>query len=398
MNLPLDALRFENSADVYKAGALAGRLTRQTGGLVEFDYDERYRSAPTAVPVASTLPLGEGAVVTSGGALPPFFAGLLPEGRRLTVLRSAVKTSLDDELTLLLAVGADVPGDVQVVPSGVVPTEPAALADVAALEELEFSELLEAVDRHALPGVQDKVSSAMISAPVAFGDGRFLLKLDPPDYPRLTANEAIHLRAAESLGLPVARSRIVHDRIGAPGLLVRRFDRVTDDDGGVGRLPLEDATQVLGVPPADKYRLSSEEVVAALSGRCRAPLVAGRNLYLQFLFAWLTGNGDLHGKNVSVLTGVDGETAIAPVYDVPCTLVYGDDSLALPVAGKTRKLSRRHWDEFAESIGLPTRAAASAQAVALRAAEGVDLDALGLEGSPLRGAQRELRMRRAALE
>ena len=43
---------------------------------------------------------------------------LLPEGRRLGALRRAVKTSADDELSLLLAVGADAIGDVQVVPSG----------------------------------------------------------------------------------------------------------------------------------------------------------------------------------------------------------------------------------------------------------------------------------------
>jgi len=54
-------------------------------------------------------------VVRPGGALPAYFAGLLPEGRRLSALRRAVKTSADDELSLLLAVGADAIGDVQVV-------------------------------------------------------------------------------------------------------------------------------------------------------------------------------------------------------------------------------------------------------------------------------------------
>ena len=29
-------------------------------------------------------------------------------------------------------------------------------------------------------------------------------------------------------------------------------------------------------------------------------------LYLQFLFAWLTGNGDLHAKNVSILRPSQG--------------------------------------------------------------------------------------------
>lgn len=69
-------------------------------------------------PIASTLPLASRPVVLPGGATPPFFAGLLPEGRRLTALRSAIKASADDELTLVMAVGADTIGDVKVVPLG----------------------------------------------------------------------------------------------------------------------------------------------------------------------------------------------------------------------------------------------------------------------------------------
>ncbi len=41
----------------------------------------------------------------------------------------------------------------------------------------------------------------------------------------------------------------------------------------------------------------------ALAALCKARPVAVRNLYLQFVFAWLTGNGDLHAKNIAVLAG-----------------------------------------------------------------------------------------------
>lgn len=39
------------------------------------------------------------------------------------------------------------------------------------------------------------------------------------------------------------------------------------------------------------------------------------------VFAWLTGNGDLHAKNVSVLQQA-GEWRIAPIYDAPPTVPY----------------------------------------------------------------------------
>ncbi len=76
------------------------------------------RTAWIAAPgpaIATTLPVTEVPVLRPGGALHAFFAGLLPESRRLGVLRRAVKISADDELSLLLAVGEDTIGDVEVV-------------------------------------------------------------------------------------------------------------------------------------------------------------------------------------------------------------------------------------------------------------------------------------------
>jgi len=395
MPAELQDLRFVRSADVYKNGLLAGQLARTGQGGVRFSYRADYLAGGHPS-VAVSLPLSEAAVEAAGGALPAFFAGLLPEGHRLTVLKNATKTSFDDELTLLLAVGSDVPGDVQVVPAGEPPAEPAALADTSRPEELDFSFLANTVDLHGIPGVQRKTSASMLTTPLALRGHRYLLKLDPPEHPHLVENEAAHLKGAKALKIPVAKSSVIADRNGLPGLLVERFDRVRTADGVWHRLPLEDGTQVLGLPPASKYGVSSEQVAAALSGICKAPLVASRNLYLQFLFAWLTGNGDLHAKNVAVLGGPGG-FVMAPVYDVPCTLLYGDETLALPVSGKTKNLKARHWAEFADTLGLPQRAAAGANRTALAAAAAIRLEELPFGGSPLRGAQRELRFRRQEL-
>lgn len=405
----LGRLKFVRNADVYKAGVLAGHLDRTDRGSVVFSYASDYLTSG-ASPVATTLPLTQDPVESPSGALPAFFSGLLPEGHRLTVLKDAVKTSLADELSLLLAIGADVPGDVQIVPAGKAPVEPKPLADTSRPEDLDFAALADAVDLHGLPGVQNKASASMLTTPLALAGRRYLLKLDPPLHPNRVVNEAAHLIGAKGLKIPVAAHRVVTDRNGLPGLLVERFDRIQDGkdgkdgneakeakDGDVPvRLPLEDAAQVLNLPPASKYAVSSEEAVIALAGLCRARPVAVRNLYLQFVFAWLTGNGDLHAKNVAVL-GRHGAWAVAPVYDIPCTLLYGDDTLALTVAGKVKALRARHWQEFAAAIGLPARAAAAANTLALKAAAAIDLTALPFTGSPLKGALRELRFRRAEM-
>lgn len=396
MPAELQDLKFVRDADVYKGGILAGHLGRTGFGGVRFSYDAAYLDGGGPA-VAVTLPLSGAAVETPGGALPAFFAGLLPEGHRLTVLKNATKTSFDDELTLLLAVGADVPGDVQVVPAGDRPVEPPTLADTSKPETLDFSLLVNTVDLHGLPGVQRKTSASMLTTPLAVKGHRYLLKLDPPEHPHLVENEAVHLQGARALKIPVAKCSVIEDRNGLRGLLVERFDRVKGAAGAWVRLPLEDGTQVLGLPPASKYGVSSEDVATALAATCTAPLVASRNLYLQFVFAWLTGNGDLHAKNLAVLGSPRG-FVMAPVFDVPCTLLYGDETLALPVCGKTRHLKARHWAELADSLGLPERAATAANRIALAAAAAIRLDELPFAGSPLHGAERELRFRRRELE
>ena len=380
---------------MYKAGRLAAVLERTSEGGTEFRYEKDYL-AERGAPIATTLPLGPDPVRSIAGGVPPFFEGLLPEGHRLTVLQRAVKTSINDELSLLLAVGADVPGDVQIIPRGQPLTDVPPLVEGDSPAELEFARFVEEIDTHALPGVQRKASASMISVPFSARYGRFILKLSQPEYPHLVENEAVHLKAVRLMKIPVVEANLVTDSIGDTGLLVRRFDRVYEGRSW-RRLAFEDATQVLGLPPASKYQPDSATVVNALAQIAEAPMVARRNLYLQFLFAWLTGNGDLHAKNVGVLEVPSGKWCIAPVFDIPCTLVYGDDSMALPISGRTRKLRSREWAAFAAEIGLAERAAMSARAVALRAATAVDYAALPFAGSPMHRMERELRWRREEL-
>ncbi len=389
----LDGLKRVTDADVYKAGVRAGTLTRDERGLITFRYLEGYSGAP----VASTLPIRPEPVTAPGGGLPPFFSGLLPEGHRLTVLRRATKTSADDELTLLLAVGTDVPGDVQIAPRGAQLAEESPLATDDP-GSLDFTTLADLPDRHALPGVQAKASASMVNVPVHLRGRSALLKLDPPNHPHLVANEALHLRHATALSIPVSGYSVVRDRNGLEGLLVARFDRPPSSTGVPARLALEDAGQALGIYPAHKYNVTTEDVINVLAGLTPHRPTAARNLYLQFLYAWLTGNGDLHAKNVSVLQGATGRWDIAPVYDVPCTVLYRDMSMALSVDGRTKNLRRRHWEALANSIGLPMKAARAAMTGALNAAARIDLSTLPFSGSPLHGAQRELRHRRSELE
>lgn len=375
-------------ADVYKKDEHAGVLERQVDATV-FAYLPEY----ARFPIATSLPISDQSVITRAGALAPFFAGLLPEGHRLTVLKESVKTSLDDEFSLLLAVGQNLPGDISVVPAG----EP--LEDSVPLlnrdpADLSFDELTNAVDETSIAGVQEKASAHMITSPASLQGQEYILKLSPSRYKGLIANEYEHLQAASAMKIPVVRSFITRDKNKVAGLMVERFDRGSQGE----RFALEDAAQVLKLTPAQKYSPETVEVIEALAVRTKAPVLARRNLYLQFLYAWLTGNGDLHAKNVSILENTSGFFEIAPVYDVPCTLVYGDKTMALPLMGKTKNIRAKDWLELAGELMIPERAARSAWKTALGAAAQVRWENLPFEGSTLNGVLRELRHRRYELE
>lgn len=346
-------------ADVYKAGRRAGTLRRVAGG-VRFEYTPEYLFSGGRA-VATTLPVTDRPVDTTGGAVPAYFAGLLPEGRRLTNLRRAVKTSADDELSLLLAVGQDPVGDVQVLRPGGVTDQPDPLVSVTrSFDEVTFEEVMAAagiVDPVSIAGVQDKASARMLSVPVGHAGRHYILKIDPPEFPHVVVNEAYFLAIARRARFPVAAAEVVHDATGRPGLLVERFDRSIGADGRSVRLAVEDGTQVLNRYPADKYAVTAEALAVALADLCAARAVAVREVFRQLCFAWLTGNGDVHAKNISVLAGVEGEWRLAPAYDLPSTLPYRDTTMALPMSGRRDGLSRRRLMTFADSIGLPERAA-----------------------------------------
>ena len=353
--------KWMEAADVFCGGQRAGRLRRREDH-VEFSYLPDYlRTEGRAAAV--TLPRREEPYRAPGGMVPSFFAGLLPEGVRLQAVIETVNTAPDDELSLLLAVGGDAVGAVTVVPEGGQPRDLVAGSEAGQPGEASFGEMFARSVRpprpqldKALPGVQEKLSDALISFPVKAGAGPAILKLSPDRFPRLVQNEAFFLEMAGECGLHVPPHRIVKDRSGTSGLLVERFDRLQAEEG-VMRLPQEDACQLTGRRPADKYRLSLREVVGAVTAAVSAPAAAVLELTLLTAFSYLIGNGDCHGKNISVRWAPEEPMAeVTPMYDLLSTAPYGlDDRLALPMDGRNNRIRGKDLVRFAETWEVPAR-------------------------------------------
>lgn len=342
------------AADVYKAGGHAGHLWR-VGATVTFSYVPGYDGAA----VAFTLPVG--AAPWTGTRLPPFFAGLLPEGpTRRRDLARALHVAEDDELGLLAVIGADTIGDVQVVPTGHV-LPPTVVGDQVPFGDLVFSDLWaipeNLLQRSTVPGVQPKLSfqsRSLIHSVASFT----ILKFSPSDTWRaVLENELTFLRLAERCGLVAARAELVEDSTGASALAVARFDRSVHESRVV-RHAQEDATQVLGIYPGEKYDPDARAVITALAAVCAAPKVAARDLLHQLIYSYVVGNNDLHAKNLSV--GQDPTTGLwmpTPVYDVLHTWPYEGDHRFHPAVkdNLSDSVTRKHWLALGEDIGVPSR-------------------------------------------
>jgi serine/threonine-protein kinase HipA len=414
-------------AGVWRGNERAGTITRTATGSV-FEYADAFpaRRAPWDEGIALRLPYARRRFETSGVNLHPFFAGLLPEGMRLRAIVRLVKTSEDDLLSLLVASGGDVAGDVAVGPDDVAPSDAPPEADVDATSTIEFAELFaRSLARLGDPGagwsvagVQPKVSAAMISFPVrAKGrGGAWLLKLDPPDVPRLVENEAFFLAAARDCGLTTPEFRLVRDRTGAAGLLVRRFDRAAGPPtrptamgiptarrgraGPVVRIHQEDACQLLDRYPADKYRLSMREIAEVLADCCSAPVLAVGWLIRLAAFSYAIGNGDLHAKNVSVRRDpATGRVEPTPAYDLVSTLPYGDERMALSLEGRDRNLRRRDFLAFGRRGGVlePATSAILDDVVEGLAPQTTRLAEIGFDARTTRHLERTMAKRLDAL-
>ena len=104
---------------------------------------------------------------------------------------------------------------------------------------------------------------------------------------------------------------------------------------------------------------------APCAGIGRAPGVAALELYRLLVFAYLSGNGDLHAKNLAILRDQQGEWRIPPVildtrndrlrlrrHPALARLVLGADpvstrTLSLPIdCPLPEARGREEWDHF----------------------------------------------------
>lgn len=354
-----------------------GTLSRDREGATAFLVDEAYLRNP-ARPVASLgwlVPGDEEATrrrlaargdkIGLNGHLPPWFAGLLPEGALRELVMAEMGPGNHDQFDLLTRLGGDLPGAVLVTPE----TAPLPAAGPLTIERAGGLDLPQpqGLVKFSLAGVQLKFSAASAGArltvPARGGEGRCIVKVPTARYPGLPEAEYAAMMLSRLIGVHTADCRLVPvetiDGIppdflagGASALAVDRFDR----PGEGRRIHMEDAAQVVGAVGERKYTMATYETILNMIRRFstdwRADVLEGLRRIVADV---LIGNGDNHLKNWSFLFPEPGRVRLSPAYDIVPTVLFAPaDTLALRFVGthSFSSVTLHRFRRVAEFLGL----------------------------------------------
>lgn len=277
--------------------------------------------------------------------LPPWFSNLLPEGPLREWIARDQGVAADRELQLLLRIGTDLPGAVQIVPAEASETfDPGLLED---LEAMKVGRAQRTQWKFSLAGVGLKFSllkqNERLTMPASGALGDWIVKLPDARYRDVPANEYATMSLARAVGIEIPEIDLVHrDELTAlpdevwPGVeeyafAVARFDRGPDGQ----RIHIEDLAQVRGFYDTAKYTGSFDTVGALLYRNRDRPAL--REFIRRLTFNLLVGNGDAHLKNWSLIYLDRRIPTLSPAYDLVSTGPYASpdapDDFGLKLGG-----------------------------------------------------------------
>jgi serine/threonine-protein kinase HipA len=372
-----------NQLDVWLWMQRVGTLT-QVEGRLSFTYAPDWLarrsaeagSAMGSAPLSQSLP--ERAEPFDDRASRPYFAGLLPEGSKRSLIARALQVSSKNDFGILDGIGGECAGAVTILepdqrPASADLTDPVRWLDGAELlrllDEMPKRPMLAGEDgiRLSLAGAQDKLpvvaKSSQIGVPLNGAPSSHIIKPPISGVDGSVFNEGFCMRLAAELKLDVAKASI--HKIGEQHfLLVERYDRrvikrANSKETKLERLHQEDFCQALGVVPEMKYQNEDGPSLAQsfeLVRRATRPSAPNTLRLLDFvIFNALIGNHDAHAKNFSLLYTARG-AVLAPLYDALSTAVYPSlsDKMAMKIGSKYKfaDVQARHWEQFATEAGL----------------------------------------------
>lgn len=227
----------------------------------------------------------------------------------------------------------------------------------------QIDELAKAVVERSVtvPGVQPKLSLSLIRESretagarltvVGALGGQYIFKPPNEQFPEMPQNEHVSMRIAESYGIGVVPSSLIRLSSGELSYITKQIDRTAKGEK-VHMIDMFQATEAF-----DKYKSSLEKVGKAIGSYSGNTLLDKVFYFELVLFSFLTGNNDMHLKNFSMVESPSG-WVLAPAYDllnISIVLPEDKEELALPLAGKKKKLKHEHFEQFGKGLGLTAK-------------------------------------------
>ena len=288
------------------------------------------------------------------GNLPPVFDQNIPEGALHAYLVQRYRKVVENmgDFDLLRLAGNRSIGRLRAVPHNQVPNpeSPESPSIDTILSDPDAQALLESLyDRLApysgVSGVQPKVlaeeqkqgvqpaSKLSGYSKLTMQNESHIIKAAGREYPGLTINEYLCLRACEMSKLNTAKARLSDD---GSVLVLTRFDK--DENGRP--MGFEDMACLSGLTSQEKYSGSYEEMtrrlIMMIEPERRSAVLA--ELFRSIALSCVLGNGDAHLKNFGLIYSDPTRPAfLAPAYDICCTLAYlSNDQLALSMGASNK--------------------------------------------------------------
>jgi serine/threonine-protein kinase HipA len=367
---------------------------------MQLQYDKTWVQSRLGRPLSLSLPFSLENQSHKGEKVLNYFDNLLPDSDSIRKrIAARFKTASVDPFDLLMAIGRDCVGAVQLLgvdeePTGFEHVQSTPLSSAQIEQRLNeasagagfaVAKADDADFRISLAGAQEKTAflwwDGQWRQPHGATPTTHIFKMPMglvgglnADFSTSVDNEWLCLRLLKAYGLPVAEAEI-HTFGAQRVLVVERFDRRVHPNGQwIMRLPQEDFCQVEGVSPLQKYESDGGPGLQALFKTLRqsenAPQDMRTVMAAQLIF-WLLGAPDGHAKNFSVHILPGGRFQLTKLYDVMSAYpVMGDGpnlwspfeiKMAMALLGKNRhypmhNILRRHFNSSARKVGYADNA------------------------------------------
>ena len=215
-------------------------------------------------------------------------------------------------------------------------------------------------DQTSLTGVQPKLSlhlnehegSQRLTIVGLWGN--FICKPQTMQFKYMPETEDLTMHLAEVAKIDVVPHTLMRMADGTLCYLTKRVDR----DAKGEKMAMEDMCQLTERQTEFKYKSSYERIAKAIAQYSSMPKMDVTNFFETVLFSWITGNNDMHLKNVSLYEPQDGTIRLTPAYDLLNAAILNpkdDEELALTLNGRKKRLKRADFVSAGVTMGIDAK-------------------------------------------